>query len=255
MKTLFLAWQDTSSREWFPIGKLEAQSSSGPFRFTYLRGAEKAHQTRNMPPLESFPDFHRVYEADSLFPLFKNRVVQSSREDFKEYLRQLDLDPNTTDPLTILALTEGKRQTDNLEVFPKIMKAADGGFTYRFFLHGWRHVGEAGRKRVEVLKEGDELRVAIELNNPSTGLAVQLQTIDYQNIGWAPRYLIVELVRLINENYQGISAKIVHVNHESPAVVQQKILVELSGVWPEGFEPMSDRDFESIGDAAQAPFM
>jgi len=247
MSTLFLAWQDTnSSRLWYPIGKLEAESGQGPFRFTYTKGAEKAHAQSKMPPLESFPDFHATYESDVLFPLFQNRLLQSGRADFAEYLRVLDLDTTNPDPLEILALTEGKRQTDNLEVFPKITRSNDGSFRCRFFVHGWRHVGDAGRSRIETLKPGDPLRVAIELNNPATGLAVQLQASEYQIIGWTPRYLVIDLMQIINNSYQNIRAKVVRVNHDFPASMQQRVLVELSGIYPYEFEPMSSEEFQTI---------
>src|SRR5687768_16221493 len=140
MSTLFLAWQDAkSSRAWYPIGRLESKSNNGPYRFSYVRGAQKANQESRMAPLEAFPNFHEVYESDELFPLFSNRILHSGRADFEEYLRLLDIDPSTTDPLEILAVSEGRRQTDNLEVFPKIKIDPDGFFRCRFFLHGWRH--------------------------------------------------------------------------------------------------------------------
>ncbi|MBW6513093.1 MAG: hypothetical protein K0A93_13445, partial [Desulfuromonadaceae bacterium] len=189
MKTLFVAWQDTThSRAWYPIGRLDADSSRSHYKFSYTQGAEIAKNQAGLQPLDSFPDFHKVYKSSELFPLFKNRIMGEGREDFKEYIRQLGLDPDHADPLEILALTGGERQTDNLEVFPKIERHKNGGFTSRFFVHGWRHVNEPSQQRLATLSEGTQLRVAIELNNPATVLAVQLETPDdYHMIGWAPR--------------------------------------------------------------------
>ena len=163
MKTLFLAWQDTSAtRAWYPIGRLDADLSTSRFRFGYTRGAEIAHQKSGLEPLDSFPDFRRIYEASELFPLFRNRVLGQERKDFKEYLAQLDLTPEQADPLEILALTGGERQTDNLEVFPKIQRHKGGGFSARFFLHGWRHVNKPAQDKLMTLKAGANLRLAIE---------------------------------------------------------------------------------------------
>ena len=64
--------------------------------------------------------------------------MDAGRVDFSEYLRQLDLEPATADPISILSVTGGTRQTDNLEVFPKIERQADGRFRCRFFLQGSR---------------------------------------------------------------------------------------------------------------------
>ena len=40
----------------------------------------------------------------------------------------------------------------------------------------WRYLPADRAQRVLALQPGDELRVAIETNNPATGIAVQLQT-------------------------------------------------------------------------------
>jgi hypothetical protein len=143
MKTLYLAWQDRGkTRQWFPIGRLDADLKKPVFKFGYLEGAVRANKEVGFQPLSNFPDFHRRYTSNELFPLFKNRVMDSNRSDFESYVEQLDLDPNLADPLTILAVSGGTRRTDNLEVFPKISKNANGEFCTRFFLKGWRYVNE-----------------------------------------------------------------------------------------------------------------
>ena len=246
MATVFLAWQSpTESRAWYPIGRLDADSAVGPFRFCYVRGAQKAQQEAGLQPLVSFPDFKRRYESEELFPLFRNRILSPEREEFDDYLKSLDLRPDRADPLEILAISEGRRQTDTLEVFPKIKVGENGAFRCRFFIHGWRHVSEAALKRIDCLETGAELRVAIEMNNPATGLAVQVQTPDYHMVGWTPRYLVIDLVRAIGEAFTEIKATVVKVN-PSPAPSQQRVLIEMTGKWPEQFEPMSNDDLTDI---------
>jgi hypothetical protein len=205
-----------------------------------------AHKKAGLEPLDSFPDFHKVYESTELFPLFRNRILGEERKDFKEYLTQLDLSPEHADPLEILALTGGERQTDNLEVFPKIDRHKGGGFRCRCFLHGWRHVNEAAQKKLLALEAGQELRVALELNNPATVLALQLQTPDaYNMIGWAPRYLVKDLFQAICEAPDDISAAVVKVN-PSPAPARQRVLIEIKGRWPANYEPMSTPEFQML---------
>jgi hypothetical protein len=247
MKTLYLAWQDTAAtRAWFPIGRLDADVARSHFQFIYTRGADMAHEKAGLEPLDSFPDFHKVYESSELFPLFRNRILGEDRKDFKEYLKQLDLSPEDADPLEILALTGGERQTDNLEVFPKIERHEGGGFRSRFFLHGWRHVNEPAQKKLLALTAGDELRIALELNNPATVLAVQLETPDdYHMIGWAPRYLVKDLFQAICEAPDDISASVVRAN-PSPAPAKQRLLIEIKGRWPAGYEPMATAEFEPL---------
>jgi hypothetical protein len=45
------------------------------------------------------------------------------------------------------------------------------------------------------LESGEELRVALELNNPVTGPGVQIQTTDCQLIGWEPHYLVDDFAK------------------------------------------------------------
>ena len=72
-------------------------------------------------------------------------------------------------------MSGGTRQTDSLEVFPKIHRNVDGGFHCKFLLHGWSHVNAAAQARLGTLQAGESLVVAIELNNPVSGLALQLR--------------------------------------------------------------------------------
>lgn len=246
MNSLFLAWQDAgSSRAWFPIGRLDADLSAPRFVFGYTHGAERAAAVAGLRPLESFPDFGRTYESKELFPLFRNRVMEPSRRDFSEYLRQLDLTPDEANEIAILSVTGGERQTDNLQVFPKIERQKDGTFCCRFFLHGVRHTPDTAQAAITGLKPGDTLRIAMELNNPATTRALQVETDDYHMIGWAPRYLIDDLKQAIDESPDAVVGRVVRVN-PAPAPTNQRILVELTGRIPEGHSLMSGSDFQLI---------
>lgn len=242
MKTLFLAWQAPQpTRAWFPIGRLDAAPEQPYYRFRYTRGALEAQRQTGMAPLMAFPEFQRQYESPELFPLFKNRVISPTRRDFPEYLNWLDLDPAHSDPIALLAVTGGERTTDNLEVFPKVEKDAEGNFKVRFFLHGMRHVSEAAKERGSRLQEGEPLRVMVEMDNPVTRLALALHSNDYQMIGWAPRYLVRDLMAGVSKSPL-LLAQVVKVN-EGPAPLNRRVLVELSGRANEGFDPMTTPDF------------
>jgi len=243
-QTLFLAWQDQdSSRSWFPIGRLDVEPALPRYRFRYVRGAKTAEEKAGFPPLEDFPSFDRDYRAGELFPLFKNRVMSRGRPDFINHLQQLDL-MESADPIEILSIGGGTRATDSFEVFPKLQRQTDGSFRCRFFLHGWRYLGEANRQRLEALKPAEKLHVALQLTNPAESLAVQLQTSDYVMIGWAPRYLVPDLAQTIAETRGAYSAHVVQLN-PVPAPSKQRLLAELRGPWP-NHEPMTTAEFEPL---------
>jgi hypothetical protein len=244
-KTLFLAWQDhVKTRGWYPIGRLDADPSAQTYSFRYVRGAQRAYTEAGFKPLESFPQLNTTYTSKELFPIFLNRVLSRGRSDFNEWVEQLALSPETADPIDLLSLSGGARQTDSLEVFPKIEPQADGGFKCRFFLHGNHHVNENARERIKKLVAGEQLQVAIELNNPATELALQLQTgnNDYHMIGWAPRYLIDDFILAISKTHSKLLAHVVRLNPE-PAPSKQRVLIEIAGILPHGYQPMTVGDY------------
>lgn len=248
-KTLFLAWQDKreESRLWFPVGRLDADVGRSDYRFRYTVGAKQAEAKAGFQPLTEFPSFKKDYWSSELFPLFQNRVMNSARPDFSDYLHSLDLHGETNpDPIEILSANGGLRATDTYEVFPKPVKEADGSFTCRFFLHGWRHVSAPAQERINCLKPGERLYITLELTNPATGLAAQIQTTDYYMVGWAPRYLVDDLVTAMVKSPGQYEAEAVRIN-PLPVPSKQRVLIEMRGHWGE-YEPMADEKFEPLVD-------
>ena len=244
MSTLYLAWQDgEASRQWFPIGRLDADAENSDYRFRYIVGAQRAEKEARFGPIVGFPKINQDYRSSELFPIFQNRVLSPKRPDFGEYLRALDLG-DYADPLQMLAVNGGRRMTDSFEVFPKLVKNDDGSFVCRFFLHGWRHASESAQARIKSLEPGEPLYVAMELTNPRTGLAVQIQTTDYQMLGWAPRYLVGDLTAAMAESSGQYTASVVRVN-PVPTPAQERVLVEMSSRWDK-HEPMSGPDYQPL---------
>ncbi len=253
-KTLFLAWQDNEpGQAWFPVGRLDADVERPLYRFRYIGGAARAQEEAGFPLLIEFPKLDESYESSELFPLFQNRVMNSARPDFADYLRNLDLSEGA-DPIEILAANGGSRVTDAYEVFPKIVKDDDGRFVCRFFLHGWRpacaagaagrHVNQSAQKRIVLLKPNEKLYLTLELTSPATGLAVQIQTEDYHMIGWSPRYLVHDLTMAIAESPTKYKVSVVRINPQ-PAPSKQRVLIEMRGRWDK-HEPMAGDDFKAL---------
>ena len=254
MKTLFLAWQaphaspqgGAGSRAWYPIGRLDSLPNEKLYRFTYTQGAQRAHREAGFGALDGFPALARVYEDNELFPLFQNRLVSPRRRDYAEFVQRLALDPNGADPMDVLAVSEGRRVTDHLEVFAPIKARRDDSFSCRFFVHGWRHANPAAQTRLQCLAEGESLGVAVELTNPVTVSAVQIQsTRDYFVLGWAPRYLVPDLQAAATAAPEAIEARVLRLNPE-PAPHNQRVLVELTGRFAPGYQPMSGLDFQPL---------
>ena len=244
-KTLFLAWQEKDKRQWFPVGRLDANVTRPAYRFRYTGGARRAIVEAGFPLLVEFPELDEDYRSARLFPLFRNRVINPGRPDLKDYLRCLDLG-HEADPIEILAANGGHRVTDAYEVFPKIESEDDGSFSCRFFLHGWRHVNSDAQERLKHLTPGEGLYVTLELTNPVTRFAVQIQTGDYYMIGWAPRYLASDLAMAVAGEPDDYSARVVRINPQ-PAPSRQRVLIEMRGRW-DGYKPMNGSDYLPVVD-------
>lgn len=248
-KTLFLAWQARHNQGWFPIGRLDADVDGRNYCFRYTKGAEQAERKAGFPLLVEFPELREIYQSSYLFPLFQNRVIKPGRPDFGEYVRNLALSEEA-DPIEILSVNGGRRVTDAYEVFPKIEKQRDGSFSCSFFLHGNRHTNPDAEERVKRLKPGENLFVSLQLNNPATGLAVQIQTKDYYMIGWSPRYLARDLAVAMTETLAlekadvDYEAQVVRIN-PIPAPASHRVLIEFKGYFDK-HEPMSHYDFQPL---------
>ena len=86
--------------------------------------------------------------------------------------------------------------------------------------------------------------MTLELTNPATQMAVQIQTEDYSMIGWAPRYLVSDLMAAIAKAPGDYEAQVVRVN-PVPAPSKQRLLVELRGHWPD-YDPMTNAEFRPL---------
>lgn len=247
MRSLFLAWQDSRSRSWNPIGRLDFDDKKYEFRYT--KGAEKAVEDCAFRALESFPDLHKIYESDELFPLFANRVPPRSRPDYKDYLEYLNVPQDADDPMAVLSKSGGQRATDSFEVFP-VPERENGRYHIHFFVHGIRHLRKASLKRIEGLKPGEQLLLCADFQNQFDLNALLLRTHDEKRepidlVGYCPRYLVNEIYNLGVAQSAPIRVEVERLNMP-PAPLQLRLLCNLTAEWPPDFEPYKDRAFEPI---------
>lgn len=249
--SLFIAYRSSSPEtgRWGPVGRLD--QADGVYRFVYTRGAERLE---GFHPFPEMPDLHRAYESNSLFPVFSNRLLSRSRPEYAAYLAWGGFNPDEApDPLALLAVTEGRRQTDSFEVFPCPLPDYDGCFTTKFFLHGLRWMPEVATQRVNTLQIGERLALMIDLQNPHDPHAVAVRPmadVDRLMLGYVPRYL----ARDVKEVCSHCSPDFIHVEVERVnlnAPLQQRLLCRVSACWPENFQPCSGGDYQPLAASAQ----
>lgn len=229
---------------WSPVGRLEHEA--GVYRFVYTKGAQTL---AGFQPFPGMPDLREVYESDTLFPLFANRLLSPSRPEYEAFLVWGGFDPaNPPDPLAVLGVTQGLRQTDSLEVFPCPMPDGHGRYLSKFFLHGVRWMHAAAHERIARLQPGERLILSLEIGNPHDADAVSLRTCDVagrQLVGYVPRYLAQDVRELCGECHpEHIEVTVERLNAGAP--LQQRVLCRMSSCWPEDFTPCAGEAFQPI---------
>lgn len=242
--TLFVAWRspDPSGGQWGTVGRLE-QASDG-YRFVYTRGAGTLAGFQAFPEM---PQLDAIYECDELFPVFANRLLSPSRPEYKAYLTWGGFDPdNPPDPIALLAVTQGFRATDQLELFPCPSRTAEGFYVNKFFLHGVRHMPPTAQSRINGLKPGERLVSEPEDTNPYDRNAVAVFTEgDHVQVGYVPRYLAREVRELCGQCHPSfVELEVERVNARAP--LQQRLLCRMTACWPEEFTPCSGDEFQPI---------
>lgn len=243
MKKLFLAWQNPKDRRWFPIGLLTFDKEK--YHFVYTQGVEKAELESNFRLLHSFPEPAKVYASSEIFPLFANRLMRSSRPDYSDYIKWLDISQTEKDPMVILARSEGRKATDAYYIFPYPEKNQDGLFELHFFVHGLRYMPELSRKKVGDLKPKEILYLKPDLDNPYDPNALFLMTKDGQKLGYCPRYLSQDISRLLTQNQKAVCVYTEKVN-PAPTPIQFRLLCKMTAQSNNDFVFFSSQDYQPI---------
>ena len=247
MKTLFLAWQDTKSRAWFPIGKLTHDGQR--YYFVYIQGALQAQKAANFQLLLAFPDLHQTYISIELFWPFANRLLNRSRPEYPEFIEWLNLDstvnPTSIDPITILGRSGGKRVTDSLAVFPMPERNTNGEYEIYFFANGLRHYPLSSQERAAKCATGEELMLLHDMQNEHDSDALMLRTADRHILGFCPRYLVKDFFQLIDKHLQAVKVVVEKVN-PAPAPLQFRVLCKLTSQWNHEFQPFSGDEYQLL---------
>lgn len=219
---LLVLWQQPSTRALLPVGLLGFDGVT--YRFEYLPAARTAEGFR---PLLGFKDLDSVYESDELFALFRERIMDPSRDDFERVLEGLQLDPTVATPWEQLVHSGGGSEGDTLQVTP-LPCEADKGWSCTALVSGLRYLQvksittELGDSRIYLerefeevlgaLRPGDPLVVRREIGNDYNPDALVLFTARNELIGYLPDWL----ARLIAPTLHGEDgwqiARVVRIN-------------------------------------------
>ncbi len=241
-KTLFLAWKDPISPNWFTIGRLTFDRNI--YQFVYTQGVKEAEEKCAFTPLLSFPRLDEVYTSTYLFPVFANRVMSRSRPDYSRFIEQLDLLNDDPSPMAILARSGGERVTDTFAVFPDPEVDEEGQYNLYFFSQGLRNLSSSAIDRIDRFEAGETLWLAREFHNPYEDRALISNTGDRYIVGYCPRYLLAEVFELLPHDVN-LKVRVERVNKPTTPF-QFRLLCKLSIHALDDFRPFSSRQYQPL---------
>lgn len=246
--TLIVAWQDQNSRDYFPVARLVvSDESNGPsYEFCYLNGFRDAEKV-GLQPFIAFPNSDKVYNANTLFPLFQNRLMPKSRPGFKEFVNRVDLGIDAAD-VEILARTGGRRNTDSLELFPVPNRDDNGVYVTHCLAHGIRYLPPQTLEVIDSLNKGDKLYMMADFQNQYDPLAIAFRDKDRHIVGYLPRYILPDLWKLISEcNFIEITVSKVN---EGRVPNYLKLLCRIESCWSSDFKPFCEDAYKPVSPLA-----
>lgn len=243
MKTLFLAWQDSISRAWFPVGRLTYDNHW--YEFVYIKGAEIAKEKCGFTGIfVPEHDLNKVYRSRELLPVFSHRLMRRSRPDYPDWIRWQNLSQTENNHIVLLSRSGGQKVTDNYEVFPYPEPDETGFYHLYFFLRGLRYMAPENNDRIKKLEVGESLYFLHDSQNDYDFNALMLRTKDFYLLGFCVRYLLDDVFPLLQNNSKSVEVKVERVNLP-PAPLSMRVLCHLI-VKDENYRPFSSPMYEPL---------
>jgi hypothetical protein len=244
-RVLYVGWQDPETRRILPVARVTCDANNA-YEFAYIRSVYDA-QTLGFLPLLSFPDLDRVYRSREMLPLLHNRLMQSNRPDYADYLGQLGLAADSAEPFTVLGRSGGRRATDTLELFNPPVSTTTGPerqMSCVVLARGVRHLAEA-ETAIALLQAGSKLHVTPDKTNAFNPKALKLVA-GSTVIGYLPDYLVTEL----NCDAAQIDVVVRKVNLP-PAPVHHRLLLDVTFPWTDP-PPFSGPKYQPVSAEASS---
>lgn len=238
IEALYIAWQDPETRLWHTVGQLRRQDAL--YRFDYTRGARASSRFKY---LGRMLDLDKSYYSHELFPLFSNRILNSSRPEYPDYVRWLAMNPDIeNDPMQLLARSGGQRATDELYIYSQPEINNLGEMELFFLSNGLRYLDKSSLERVLQLKSGDRLILNEEDDNTHDSSALRLETDDRIKAGYCPRYLNKDLRRIMKNTKVALTVERLNPN----APIQFRLLCKAVFTLPHGYKLFEDEECKPL---------
>ncbi|GKT26824.1 HIRAN domain-containing protein [Acidovorax sp. SUPP3334] len=241
MNRLYVAAQNSLSREWAPVAELRETAAGYELRFT--KGATRIPGFAGLGRMQSLDE---VYHSTQLFPFFSNRLFSKSRPEYKDYLRWLGLETAPSSPFEVLSITGGARATDSFELV-SLPQPVEGKIAWKFFPRGLRYLPPATLDLIFKQSPGASVALMKDIQNPKDHQAVAIRSTYPETVlmGYVPRYFCSGLCRLLDSNPAAVKVTLQQINADAPWDL--KVLLSVEAPVPLDFDMTADApDFEIL---------
>lgn len=188
---LYLIWQNPTTRQKRQVGVL---TRNGCYTFSYVDDVQTIDGFELLP---AFPDPHKTYRNDLLFPTFSSRLPDPKRPDIAKILQKYGLEKY--DAFELLKKSEAKLPYDTFSFIDPIL--TEGKNVRNFYIAGTRYHAGCGQTDCAVVRGevqvGDRLTLWPEPDNVRDESAVRIVK-DNIVLGYVPRYyskIVVQALR------------------------------------------------------------
>ncbi len=182
--SLWVTWKEPSTRERFVIGLLEVKNEKYYFKYLENEGENnlKKAMEKGFKFLPAFPE-EKIYESETLFYTFQNRLPNRKRKDVQELLFNTGLTNESSD-FELLRETMGILPTDTFEFLIPINFYKIEELDLCFYVAGVKYY--QSDENTKELKENMELELKIECENKKDNCAIEILA-EENKIGYVPR--------------------------------------------------------------------
>ena len=234
--TLYVAWQDGTTRRWHTIARLQKQG--GGYQFVFTKGisvlANLARQLFDM-------DSGDIYRFTDLIPLFKSRMLSTNRTDYKRIADWVGISPEDEefDRLYKLGLIPG---SDSMLFYPA-PDFSDGKYKLSFFVHSIKYMHNDARLWCLEASPGSKLCPLLDVQNCADSNAVALKCPnDNVIIGYVPAFYARDLKFIFSNEECAKRAEILVSRNNKDAPDQLRLMCELVTPVPVGFIPLDTQE-------------
>lgn len=178
---------------------------------------------------------HRAYESETLFPIFKNRLLSVRRPEYPRYIRWLGLTEGNVDELEVLARSEGRKATDSFQTHPDLT-AENGRVEVCFCVHDVLQC--ESEAMLGGLAEGEALQLKFEADGPDRRVALACVERPERRLGYLPPYLASVTGDFLRQQPDFVEVCVKKINEDAPYDLKLLCLMvcDVSGLPNQQFE-------------------